>query len=405
MRALIGNTLLKRIEPRPKPFEVRDTRLKGFLLRVQPSGVATFYVEYARGKRYSLGRADAVKPDAARERAKEILADAYHGRDPMAEKRKAKSHTFRSFIEEVYRPWAEANIRTSANTVGRLKANFPDIQNKKLADITPWLVEKWRAARLKSGTKPSTVNRDLDDLRSSLGKAVAWGLLDTHPLGSVKRLRIDTKAAVRFLSDDEETRLHEAMGARDERIRVERDSANAWRRKRGYGLLQDLRACAFADYLTPMVLLFLHTGLQRGEVFNLTWADVDLDRANLIVRGTGAKSQQTRHVPLNEEALAVFQGWRDQTMGDGLIFPGKNGERFNNIRRSWAGVLDAAKISGFRLHDLRHTFASRLVMAGVDLNTVRELLGHSDYAMTLRYAHLAPEHKAAAVARLVRSAP
>ena len=154
-----------------------------------------------------------------------------------------------------------------------------------------------------------------------------------------------------------------------------------------------------------MILLFLHTGLRRGEVFNLTWADVDLGRANLTVRGTGAKSQQTRHVPLNTEALAVLKGWRDQTKSDDLIFPGKNGERFNNIRRSWAGVLDAAKISGFRLHDLRHTFASRLVMAGVDLNTVRELLGHSDYAMTLRYAHLAPEHKAAAVARLVRTAP
>ena len=405
MRALIGNTLLKKIDTRPKPFEIRDTRLKGFLLRVQPSGVTTFYVEYARGKRYSLGRGDAVKPDAARERAKEILAAAYHGRDPMAEKRKAKSHTLRSFIEEVYRPWAEANIRTADSTVARLKTNYPDIQGKKLADITPWLVEKWRAGRLKSGTKPSTVNRDLDDLRSSLGKAVAWGLLDTHPLGSVKRLRIDTKATVRFLPDDEEQRLREALCAREERIRGERETANAWRRERSYGLLQDLRACAFADYLTPMVLLLLHTGLRRGEVFNLTWADVDLDRANLTVRGTGAKSQQTRHVPLNEEALAVLQSWRDQTMGDGLVFPGKNGKRFNNIRRSWAGVLDAATISGFRLHDLRHTFASRLVMAGVDLNTVRELLGHSDYSMTLRYAHLAPEHKAAAVARLVRAAP
>jgi integrase len=402
MRALIGNTLLKKIEPRDKPFEIRDTRLTGFLLRVQPSGVATFYVEYGRGQRYRLGRADAVKPDAARTRAKQILADAYHGRDPMAEKRKAKSHTFRSFIEEAYRPWAEANIRTSANTIGRLKANFPDLQNKKLADITPWLVEKWRAARLKSGTKPSTVNRDLDDLRSSLGKAVAWGLLDSHPLGSVKRSRVDTKAAVRFLSDDEETRLREALGAREERIRAERDSANRWRHERGYGLLQDLRACAFADYLTPMVLLSLHTGLRRGEVFNLKWPDVDLDRANLTVHGTGAKSQQTRHVPLNEEALAVLKGWRDQTKGDGLVFPGKNGERFNNIRRSWSSVLEVAEISVFRWHDLRHTFASRLVMAGVDLNTVRELLGHSDYAMTLRYAHLAPEHKAAAVARLVR---
>jgi len=83
------------------------------------------------------------------------------------------------------------------------------------------------------------------------------------------------------------------------------------------------------------------------------------------------------------------------------VFPGQTGAPLNNVRRSWEGVLQAAHITRFRWHDLRHTFASKLVMAGVDLNTVRELLGHSDYKMTQRYAHLAPEHKAAAVAKLV----
>jgi site-specific recombinase XerD len=72
-----------------------------------------------------------------------------------------------------------------------------------------------------------------------------------------------------------------------------------------------------------------------------------------------------------------------------------------NINKSWASLLAAAKLENFRFHDCRHHFASRLVMAGVDLYTVKELLGHSDFAMTQRYAHLAPEHKAAAVAKLV----
>jgi integrase len=85
---------------------------------------------------------------------------------------------------------------------------------------------------------------------------------------------------------------------------------------------------------------------------------------------------------------------------DAYVFPGAEGERLIDVKTAWKPVLKAASVTGFRFHDLRHTFASRLVMANVDLNTVRELLGHADLKMTLRYAHLAPEHKAAAVATL-----
>jgi integrase len=86
---------------------------------------------------------------------------------------------------------------------------------------------------------------------------------------------------------------------------------------------------------------------------------------------------------LNSEALAALQGWHDQSAdATGLLFPGKYGTAFNNVRRSWDGVLKAAKITGFRWHEMRYDFASKLVMAGVDLNTARELLGHSDHAMT-----------------------
>lgn len=117
-----------------------------------------------------------------------------------------------------------------------------------------------------------------------------------------------------------------------------------------------------------------------------------------------AKSGKTRHVPLNTEVLYVLKSWREQTDGDDLIFPNKNGARFDTIKNRWAGVLKTANIKNFRWHDLRHHFALSLVMADVDLNTVRELLGHADMTMTLRYAHLAPEHKANAVEKLVKNA-
>jgi integrase len=402
MQGLIGNSLVKQLRPADKPFEVRDTRVKGFLLRVQPSGVMTYYAEYRRGKRITLGRSEVLAPDKARERARNILAGAQFGEDPMEEKRAAKAHTLRSFIEDEYAPWAEANIRTAAATVARLKASFAEHLDKKLGDLTPWIVEKWRAGRLKDGAKPATVNRDLDDLKSSLTKAAAWDLIEVNPIAGVRRSKTDGSRSARFLSADEEARLRRALDDREERIRRERVSANAWRDKRLYELLPDLRSAVFADHLKPLVLLSLHTGMRRGELFALTWPSVDLQAGRITVHGATAKSGRTRHLPLNSEALDVLRGWHDHSAHKaGLVFPGKNGAAFNNVRRSWEGVLAAAKIGRFRWHDLRHTFASKLVMASVDLNTVRELLGHSDYKMTQRYAHLAPEHKAAAVAKLV----
>jgi integrase len=417
MKAAITVDLVKSLKPEAKPYEVLDPRLKGFLLRVQPSGSMTYYAQYGRGKRHRIGPADALAPSKAFERARIVLAGATLGDEPTTASKEAKAHTLRSFLDEVYEPWANANIRTPKNTLGRLRANFPDLQNKKLGDINPWLAEKWRASRLKAGAKATTVNRDLDDLRSSLGKAVEWDIdglkARGHPLAGVKRSKADDNAIVRYLDDDEEKRLRAALDAREERIRGERDRANAWRAERGYPTLPDLRRVEYADYLKPMVLVSLNTGIRRGELFSLEWQDIKFKeemvggrrmKPHLTVRGQSAKSRKVRHLPLNAEALAVLQCWRAQRSADDiLVFPGRDGARLDNIRKSWTAVLSAAKIARFRWHDMRHHFASRLVMAGVSLNTVRELLGHADYKMTLRYAHLDPEHTAAAVEKLVRA--
>jgi integrase len=150
-----------------------------------------------------------------------------------------------------------------------------------------------------------------------------------------------------------------------------------------------------------MVLLSINTGLRRGEIFTLRWNNVDLDRALLTIEGSYAKSGKTRHVPLNTEALNVLTLWKNQSVSKDLVFPNKDGLPFDSLKKSWGALLEMAEITNFRWHDLRHHFASKLVMASVDLNTVRELLGHADLTMTLRYAHLAPEHKANAVSKLI----
>ncbi|MGC4012273.1 MAG: site-specific integrase [Pseudomonas sp.] len=122
----------------------------------------------------------------------------------------------------------------------------------------------------------------------------------------------------------------------------------------------------------------------------------------MTITAGNAKSRKARHLPLNAEARDVLTRWKKRAAKDArLVFPSpKTGGRMDNINSSWEEVCSQAQLADFHFHDLRHTFASRLVMAGVDLNTVRELLGHSDIRMTLRYAHLAPDKLAEAVNRL-----
>jgi len=217
----------------------------------------------------------------------------------------------------------------------------------------------------------------------------------------VQAYKVDTNKHVeRYLSAEEEMNLRYALDQREKQLREVRRHYNTWNEERGYPLYPDLTFCAFADHLMPLVLLAMNTGLRRGELFHLAWHSISFEHRLLTVRGEHAKSGQSRHVPLNEEALSVLQRWKHQQPDSHYVFPGQNGKPLTDIKKSWGSVLTRAKITNFRFHDLRHHFASQLVMAGVDLNTIRELLGHRDYSSTLRYAHLAPRFLAEAVAKL-----
>jgi integrase len=407
MRAAITQDFLRHLPA--GPCEIWDTKLTGLLIRVRESGRAYWTVRMGRGKgnKETLGRVDLLTPAEARELAQHILGQASKdkalGADPREARRKRrtkeKSRTLEEFLAKKYAPWAGANRKTGDQTVARITAAFGGLLKRPMAELTTFGLEQWRTARRKAGVTDTTINRDLDALRGVLSKAIEWGVIAEHPMRQVKRAKTDVLGRIRYLTAAEEKRLRATLTARDEARRDGRRRFNAWRAERGYKTLPDYGA--YPDHLEPIVHLALNTGLRRGELLGLRWADVDLANARLTVRGASAKSGLTRHVPLNEDAAGVLREWQSCCDSDTLVFPGPTGEPMADLKTAWNKIAKAAKLEDFTFHDLRHTFASKLVQAGVDLNTVRELLGHSDIRMTLRYAHLAPEHKAAAVAKLV----
>jgi len=388
-------------KPLDRPYEIRDTEIKGLLVRVQPSGVKSFVMAFDRVRRRTIGNAAVLTLEQARVTARQWLADKDSGKLPAAARGKSRPLTLGEFIEKHYAPWVEAERKAGAATLSNLKAQFEFLYNKPMAAITAWQLDKFKTARLKAGVAPATVNRDLDRIRSVLSKAVEWKRLETHPLSTVKRVKGGDSSRVRFLTAAEEKRLRDALAEREAEAPKHRASGNAWAQARGHAPRPMWPANAYTDHLMPMVLLALNTGLRRGELFGLRWSDVDLCNKVLTVRAETSKGQRARHVALNSEACEVLKRWKGQGEREGLVFPGRGGAPMTNINKSWAALCEAARLENFRFHDCRHHFASKLAMAGIDLYTIKELLGHQDFTMTQRYAHLAAEHKVNAVQTLV----
>jgi integrase len=377
--------------------------------RVSPEGKPTSYCvrynsESGRKQRLGIGSVKVFTPTQARDLARAAIVESRKGEDPQAIKRKLRGgFTIGSFIEKEYGPKELIHKRSGKATQARLKSCFAALWKRPLTDPTLHdALLAWRATRTKHGTTNLTINRDLGALRAVFSYAVRSKVIQENPATGIKQLPVDSSPKVRYLKPAERKRLMAALDKREEKIRNSRDKWNTMRERLGYELYPDLKEGRFVDHLKPMVLLALNTGIRRGEMFGLDWEDVDFKRAVLTIRGEIAKNGKTRHVPLNSVALGVLKEWRKQTSRMGLIFKSPvTGGRFDNVTDAWKKLLKAARIKKFRWHDMRHDFASQLLMAGEDLNTVRELLGHWDIKMTLRYAHLAPEKKAAAVERLV----
>jgi integrase len=239
------------------------------------------------------------------------------------------------------------------------------LPGRTLRQVTPGDIERYVARRVDE-MAPASINRELAFLKRVFNIAIRDGLAESNPVRPVKLFH-ENNQRVRFLTDEEEPQLRLAIGEGE------------W----------------------PKVAVAAHTGLRQAEQFHLEWEHVDFTTGLLTV--PRSKHGEARRVPMNETVREILRALPSRLKSP-YVFPSETGQTpldaRNYVRRLFLPALKRARIEGFRWHDLRHTFASRLVMKGVDLKTVQELMGHKTLTMTLRYAHLSPAHQLAAVRRL-----
>ena len=397
---------LKRARNRAGKHFIAKPKAKGYeeqfefkqVLRIQRSGHEMVWCQYARGKRSKVGDPRVMTLERIAYLSRDCLNEVHDFGDPL--KRDLRKSTLGGFIESTYTPWLRANRRRADKTLSDLQRCFRRLYDKKLTDITRGDLDRYVSSRREEGRSGATIVRDLNNLRSVIRRALDGGYLRDNPFARWEKPKAEDNGKTRYLDAEEERRLRVALIERDDKMRQERISANDWRREREYDLLPEFSEKEYPDHLTPMVLVSLNTGLRYGELAGLEWSSIDFKAKVLTVTGKTAKGAKTRHIPLNAEAFDVLTRWKGQGSGKGLVFVNGEGERIASVKTAWGKLLEDAEISDFRWHDLRHTFASKLVQRGVDLVVVRDLLGHGDFALTLRYAHLEPKQKAEAVARL-----
>lgn len=246
---------------------------------------------------------------------------------------------------------------------GFLKKNHPHITS--LLKLKPIIFEQYKTTRLKN-IAARTVNHEIGTIKTILNQAIKWDMLNINPAKRIEKVKELTAKAPRFLTDKELKAFFEVCPVKH----------------------------------LPMMKTFYYTGMRREELRCLEWSDIDFIRKVIKVRGKeGFTPKSTeREIPIHKEVMKILKSLpKDYN----LIFS-KKGERLgkNRFRDVFLQIAKKAEIENVTLHHMRHTFASHLVMKGVDLATVKELLGHADIQTTMIYAHLAKAHLTQAVERL-----
>lgn len=342
-----------------------DDKLTGFYAEVRNTGTVSFYVRYpspnGRTREIHLGRLGDVTLDQARNRAKEIRAAAALGRDPAGERDKLKAvPTFSQFVEQRYLPHAKGRLRSYRDQEAYYRLRLKSLWgNQRLDEIRPHDVAAMQERLRRDGLSDASVNRYTAFAKRVFNLALHWEVYEGRNPAQRAEMRRE-HGRERFLTDEELVALFKSLEVEPNRT----------------------AACAIA--------LLAATGARRGEALGARWEHVDVDRRIWTV--PLSKSGKRRHIPLSDAALRILAKV-PRVEGSPWVFPGGDPRKpVADLKKAWARVKARAGIEGqFCLHQLRHTYASRLVGQGRSLYEVGQLLGHAGTTMTMRYAHLAPQ--------------
>ena len=346
-------------------YLIWDSEVRGFGVRVFPSGKRSYLIQYRAGKRtrrLTLGQHGPLTTDEARNLAKRQLGDVARGDDPAEARRKKRmaptvaalcDRFLSEYVAEHCKPTTYAGYKTVVTQ--HIKPNFGTFQ---IEDVTREDVAELHH-RLKD--TPYHANRVVMVTSRMFNLAEDWGLRaeGTNPTRRLKKYKEVEKK--RYLSDDEQTRLGEV-------------------------LFTGLETGELSEYVVGAFMLLLLTGCRLREIQTLKWNHITRTHLELPDSKTGR-----RRIPLPREAWEVLD-MLPMRHGNPYVILGDNPDgHYNDLQKPWRKIRARAGLSDVRIHDLRHTYASVAVTNGIDPFMLKEIMGHKNLSTTLRYAHLADD--------------
>ena len=331
-------------------------------VRKTKQGKERWYIDYRNeeGKRIQKVVKNAQSREEATLAFQKAVSDVFSRQNDI--KPKQKKVKFQEFADMYLENYAKSNKRSWKTDEYYLKGIKEFFNKLYLDEVTPLHIEKYKAERLKQGVQPSTVNRCLAIIRKMFNLAVDWGFLENNQIGKVKLFSEKDNLKERILTKEEEIRLLKAS----------------------------------SKHLKTIIIVALNTGMRLGEVLSLQWNKVNLSGKTIRVEKT--KSGRIRIININSNLLDELLKLKKRSGNCVYLFiNARTGKPLTTVKTAFKAACRRSGVQGLRFHDLRHAFASRLVEKGVDLITVKDLLGHSSVKTTERYTHSQKEQKKRAV--------